>query len=81
MSPPPPDSHKESSPSPHDVADLEALVATLHAQNGELRAMIAVQNARIAELERQLGPNSGNCGKPPSSDGLKKKSAKGQQFA
>ena len=28
--------------------------------------------ARIAELERQLGLNSSNSGKPPSSDGLKK---------
>ena len=32
--------------------------------------------ARIAELERQLGLNSGNSGKPPSSDGLKKKPAR-----
>ena len=30
------------------------------------------QSARIAELERRLGLNSGNSGKPPSSDGLKK---------
>src|SRR5262249_31439449 len=30
--------------------------------------------ARIAELERQLGLNSSNSGKPPSSDGLKKPS-------
>jgi transposase len=28
--------------------------------------------ARIAELERQIGLNSSNSGKPPSSDGLKK---------
>jgi transposase len=35
-----------------------------------------VQNARIAELERELGLNSGNSGKPPSSDGLKKKPAR-----
>jgi len=28
--------------------------------------------ARVAELERQLGLNSSNSGKPPSSDGLKK---------
>ena len=31
---------------------------------------------RIAELERQLGLNSSNSGKPPSSDGLKKKPAR-----
>lgn len=29
--------------------------------------------ARISELERQLGLNSSNSGKPPSSDGLRKK--------
>jgi len=28
--------------------------------------------ARVAQLERQLGLNSSNSGKPPSSDGLKK---------
>jgi hypothetical protein len=30
--------------------------------------------AHIAELERRLGLNSSNSGKPPSSDGLKKPS-------
>jgi hypothetical protein len=34
----------------------------------------AALKARIAELERQLGLNSSNSGKPPSSDGLKKPS-------
>lgn len=55
------------------MARLESLIASLQAQNVELRPMITVQNARIADLERQLGLNSGNSGKPPSSDGLKKK--------
>jgi Family of unknown function (DUF6444) len=49
-----------------DVSDYRALVAELRAQNAGLLA-------RVAELERQLGLNSGNSGKPPSSDGLKKK--------
>ena len=40
-------------------------MAALQAENLELRQ-------RVAELERQLGLNSGNSGKPPSSDGLKK---------
>ena len=31
-----------------------------------------VAEARLAELERRLGLNSSNSGKPPSSDGLKK---------
>jgi transposase len=38
----------------------------------ELIALVAALQARIAELERQLGLNSSNSGKPPSSDGLKK---------
>ena len=38
----------------------------------DLIALLLAQGARIAELERQLGLNSGNSGKPPSSDGLKK---------
>ena len=38
----------------------------------ELIALVAALQARIAELERRLGLNSSNSGKPPSSDGLKK---------
>jgi transposase len=47
------------------LATLEAVIAAQQALIEELRA-------RIAELERQLGLNSSNSGKPPSSDGLKK---------
>jgi transposase len=36
-----------------------------------LIALLLAQEARIAELERRLGLNSSNSGKPPSSDGLK----------
>jgi len=39
---------------------------------GELIALLLAQETRIAELERRLGLNSSNSGKPPSSDGLKK---------
>lgn len=35
-------------------------------------AQIAALTARIAELERRLGLDSSNSGKPPSSDGLKR---------
>ena len=38
----------------------------------DLLAPLLAQSARIAELERHLGLNSSNSGKPPSSDGLKK---------
>src|SRR5207344_380848 len=40
----------------------------------ELIALVAALRAHIAELERQLGLNSSNSSKPPSSDGLKKPS-------
>src|SRR5580692_56324 len=45
--------------------DLLALIAAQAAQ-------IAALTARIAELERRLGLDSSNSGKPPSSDGLNK---------
>jgi len=53
------------SPSAPSREELIALIAALMAENAALKA-------RIAELERRLGLNSQNSGKPPSSDGLKK---------
>ncbi len=50
----------------------EAVIAALQAENALLRSQITLLMARIAELERRLGLNSSNSGKPPSSDGLKK---------
>jgi transposase len=50
----------------------DAVVAALRAENALLRSENAAAEARIAELERRLGLNSSNSGKPPSSDGLKK---------
>src|SRR3974390_2394106 len=55
-----------------DRASLEAIIAALREQNTAQQALIAQLQERIAELERRLGLNSGNSGKPPSSDGLKK---------
>jgi transposase len=49
--------------------DKAALIAIII----ELRRQIAEQAALIQELRDQLAKNSQNSGKPPSSDGLKKK--------
>jgi transposase len=59
-------------PAPPTASDIPADVAFYQAIIAELRAQNAVLLARVAELERQLGLHSGNSGKPPSSDGLKK---------
>src|SRR4249919_1336644 len=55
-----------------DRASLEAIIAALREQNAAQQALIAQLQERIADLERRLGLNSSNSGKPPSSDGLKK---------
>ena len=46
----------------------EELIALIAAQASEIAAL----KVHIAELERRLGLNSSNSGKPPSSDGLQK---------
>jgi transposase len=46
----------------------DELIALIAAQAAEIAAL----KAHIAELERRLGLNSSNSGKPPSSDGLRK---------
>lgn len=74
--PPQPDSHAESGPVPDSTARLESLIAALQTQIVEQQTVIAALQARNAELERRLGLNSGNSGKPPSSDGLTKKPAR-----
>ena len=48
------------------------LIELLLAQEARHAAEIAALRERTAELERQVGLNSCNSGKPPSSDGLKK---------
>jgi transposase len=50
--------------SPSDPSK-DQLIEVLRAENAALKA-------RISELERRLGLNSSNSGKPPSSDGFKK---------
>ena len=51
-----------------DVLSREELIALIQAQAAQIAALMA----RVAELERRLGLNSSNSGKPPSSDGMKK---------
>ena len=53
------------------------LIELVLAQEARHAAEMAALRQRIAELERQIGLNSGNSGKPPSSDGLKKPSRTG----
>jgi transposase len=50
----------------------DELITLLLAQEERHQAGLAAMQARSAELERRLGLNSSNSGKPPSSDGLKK---------
>ncbi len=66
---------RNPAPAPELAADRAVLAeenARLRAENAALTETIAVLLARVAELERQLGLNSSNSGKPPSSDGLRK---------
>src|ERR1700759_3222769 len=48
------------------------LITLLLAQEERHQAGLAAMQARIAGLERRLGLNSSNGGKPPSREGLKK---------
>jgi transposase len=54
-------------------ADLRALIEGLQRELAELRADNAALKQEVADLRRQLGKNSSNSSKPPSSDGFGKK--------
>jgi transposase len=56
-----------------EVAELRGEVAALRQENAALRQENAELQQENADLRRQLGKNSGNSSKPPSSDGFKKK--------
>ncbi|MGH7120330.1 MAG: DUF6444 domain-containing protein [Acetobacteraceae bacterium] len=66
------DLHEPATAASPGPASAEAIIAALRRQNAEQQELISALQARIAELERRLGLNSSNSGKPPSSDGLKK---------
>lgn len=50
------------------AGSLEALVEQLLARVAELETVLVQRDQRIAELERQLGADSENSSRPPSSD-------------
>ena len=50
----------------------DAIIQALQVEIALLRSENAALLERLADLERRLGLNSSNSGKPPSSDGLKK---------
>lgn len=60
--------------------EIAGFISALLTQNEKLTEMVETQakqikklENRVHELERQLGQNSNNSSKPPSSDGLRKK--------
>jgi transposase len=53
--------------------DARALIDGLRRELAELQAENAALKQEVADLRRQLGKNSSNSSKPPSSDGLGKK--------
>jgi transposase len=55
-----------------DKAELIELVEVLLPRLQQLESLVQEQAATIQALQDQLGKNSRNSGKPPSSDGLKK---------
>ena len=57
------------------VAALQSLASALIAAHEEMSVAVAALTQRVQELEARLSKDSHNSGKPPSSDGLRKKPA------
>src|SRR5258708_26066427 len=51
----------------------EARIAELEAENATLRERVELLAAQVEELQARLAEDSHNSGKPPSSDGLRRK--------
>lgn len=49
-------------------AELEVEKAALQARVAELTELVAALTGKVADLEKVLGLNSSNSGKPPSTD-------------
>lgn len=54
--------------------ERDQIIEELRKEVAELKSIIEMQNDIIRDLREQLNKNSSNSSKPPSSDGLKKKS-------
>jgi transposase len=71
-------------PSYEELAALVAVQARvideLRAEVAELKAEVAELRAENTELKRRLGMDSSNSSKPPSSDGLEKKTPRSQRM-
>ena len=67
--------HPPNRPHPPDESEaaLEAEIERLLRENAAMKELIERLQSKIAELERRLGLDSSNSGKPPSSDGLKRR--------
>jgi transposase len=74
-----PDPDLDPAGGPGEVAALAAVVVELRALVAEQARVIEGLQARVAELERQLGKHSRNSSKPPSSEGLGKPPAPSPQ--
>ena len=57
------------------ISQLRAENASLKEENASFKLLLTTALSRISELEARLHLDSTNSGKPPSSDGLKKKPA------
>jgi transposase len=55
-----------------ELGEARCEIAALRAENSGLRLENAALKQEVADLRRQVGTNSSNSSKPPSSDGLKK---------
>ena len=76
LEPPSGNDHAEAAGAPEVPEEIIARLQTENAAQKETIATLLAANAalmaRVVELERRLGLNSSNSGKPPSSDGLHK---------